>query len=260
MAVKTNLILGSSENLTVSYLDWDSKVLERRCASISEMSEVVEGQKFDYSSLPSEFIKHKWEYVIVRRPQSEWPRIQAMEDAGFRTVDGIVEFVRELQNLTPVRVPDNYQVRLAEKNDADKVGDLAVKTFSISRFHNDPLLTKVQVDRVHREWARNSCLGQAADGVLLIETEESLSGFITCGIKDNVGTIGLIGVDPHDSGKGLGAVLVQKACHWFAEQGCQWVRVLTQTNNHAAMKLYTRTGFDPVGTFVTLRWSITSQR
>ena len=220
------------------------------------MSEIQEGQKFDYSGLPSEFRKNNWDYVVVRRPQNEWPRIQALEDAGFRTVDGIVEFVREIEAVPGVRIAESYQLRLAEKGDAARVGELAVKTFSISRFHNDPLITRAQADRVHREWGRNSCLGKAADGVWLVETGDHLSGFITCGVKDNVGTIGLIAVDPHEAGKGLGPVLVHKSCQWFAEQGCKWVRVLTQTNNHAAMKLYTKTGFDPVGTFITLRWAL----
>lgn len=200
-----------------------------------------------------------WEYLTVRRPQSEWARIQALEAAGFHTVDGILELSRKIDVLSSSGsgVTSPYRFRLAEKTDADAVAALSAKSFHLSRFHNDPLITRAQADRVHFEWGRNSCLGLAADGVWLVEREGILCGFITGKIKDKTGSIVLITVDPQEAGRGVGLALVQKACAWFSERGCLEARVPTQTNNFAALRLYTRAGFETVAASVTLRWSAT---
>ena len=246
------------ESVNIKTLDWDSQVLGLRSAALADMTVLKKDTQFPplhYTPLVAELRGWGMQYVIARRPQSEWTRIHALERSGFRAIDGILEFGKALPNYSPVNLPEGLMLRLATERDAESVGRLAQQTFTKSRFHNDPILNKTQTDRVHFEWGKNACLGIAAQGVWLVERETHLAGFITCNLNGTTGSIGLVGVNAADAGQGLGVALVAKACQWFSEKKCIQVRVQTQTDNHAAIRLYGKFSFDPLSTQVTLRWA-----
>lgn len=260
------------ETVSVEALSWDSNILGMRCAALREIK-VCQGvdsgrhRRDDsasidvYVPLMRELEKAGMEYVTVRRPQHEWARIHALEHAGFRVVDGIIEFQEPVKAEAEKPSSAVWNFRRAIPDDAVNAARLAARMFKISRFHNDPLLTAAQAERVHSEWAKNSCIGKAADAVWLAEADAGLLGFVTCKLEgEHQGRIVLIGVDASYAGIGLGSALVRRASMWFGEKGCKIVSVQTQTDNFAAIRLYTKCGLDPVSSYVTLRWSARESR
>ncbi|MGE0527836.1 MAG: GNAT family N-acetyltransferase [Bdellovibrionales bacterium] len=244
-------VMCGSETVAVEVLAWDTQMLERPSARVVE----IRGQDPapHYSPLVERLREAGLEYVTIRRPQSEWMRLHALESVGFRVVDGILTFVR---NVTEDRVTQNAKLRLASSAEAEAVARLAADCFRFSRFHSDPLLSPEIAARVHSEWARNSCLGAAADAAWISESEEAVIGFCACTKgADRLGTITLIGVDPRHSGKGIGGMLMRQACGWLAQQGVDSVQIQTQSHNLAAMGLYFRTGFRLHSSSFTLRWA-----
>lgn len=241
-----------SELLALQTLDWDTRILGLRTGRITEVVARDATRASTYPELASRFESSKLEYVTVRRPIQEWDRLRAFEASGFRMVDGILSFTKD---VSPSSMAAN--VRLATANDEKAVVAIAVATFKRSRFHNDAAISLAAADKLHEEWARNSCRGEAAKAVLVIEDAGRVGGFITCkfGADRTTGVIDLVGVAPESFGKGFGRTLVEASCDWFARNGCARVLVQTQIDNYAAIRLYGATKFVPDATFMTLRWS-----
>lgn len=250
---KTEKILCGRETLILETQDWDTKMLGLSCGRVLEIQ--GEAKVPDYSALPTRLKELGYEYVIARRPQSEWTRLHALQAAGFYLVDGILSFASTLKGQVPE--PEGL-FRLAKPEDADVIGELAGRSFVHSRFHNDPLLSAEVARRVHVEWARNSCMGQAADAVLIGEVNGEIAGFSTCRIQGSKGTIVLVAVDPRFKGQGWGKKLTAKACNWFVRQKIAQIEIQTQTSNLTAVSLYSRAGFDLQSSSFTLRWAAKS--
>ncbi|MEK7356276.1 MAG: GNAT family N-acetyltransferase [Bdellovibrionota bacterium] len=232
-------------------LDWDSRVLGLSVGRIEDIADAAGvSHSYEYSGLTAHMKSMGLEYVTVRRPIGEWSRLRGLESAGFRIVDGILSFTKSLEGTA-----HESKARLSRPTDVDAVAALAISTFSKSRFHNDGVIAKEAADRLHGEWARNSCAGIVAKAVLVVDDGANLGGFITCKVSRTNGSIDLIGVAPSSAGKGIGRSLVASACDWFAKAGCKEVQVQTQIDNHAAIRLYFGAGFTPNASYVTLRWT-----
>src|SRR5260221_4784777 len=165
---------------------WDSEILERKTAKI--LSFEPKGVAKDLvEELIDSIVEEKIEYATFRINASKFSTIHALEDKGFKLVDGYLELeceVKEGEHLS-----DN--IREAKKEDLKKLQSIAASSFSKTRFYNDPLIKKSQADRIYSEWIKNSILGKMADMVLVWEKDKNLLGFVT--IKKN-GNLTLIAV------------------------------------------------------------------
>lgn len=246
---KWNLETGN-QILSLENQPWDSQILQRQCAKV--ISITGDPAAPDFGPLSKELDSRKVEYVTVRLPQDERLRIQALVRAGFEVVDGIVAFARSVEDFPSVHYPE---IRLAKTDDADAVAELAAHTFRFSRFHNDPAILREQADKIHYEWALNSCLGKAADAVWLWEEQGRIAGFSTISIRECSATLVLIAVADDFSGRGIAGKLTNKCCEWIRSRGISLARVQTQSHNVAAQAVYRKAGFHVENLFTTLRWA-----
>ncbi len=238
------------ELIGFQHLDWDSKLLGLRTGRVTEMVQLGDSHP-SYETLTHHFEKQGYDYVTARRPLGEWPRLQSLEAAGFRIVDGMTTMTKRLE-------PAEYEAtgaRLTVTDDAMRVAAVALASFKGTRYHNDPILTNEQSQRIHWEWAKNSCLGINAKAVWIIEGGGQVQGFVACKVVGSSGIIDLIAVSPDAAGQGVGRRLVTQACHYATGQGCRDLTVQTQTDNYPAFRLYTRCGFEVVTASTTLRWA-----
>ena len=81
------------------------------------------------------------------------------------------------------------------------------------------------------------------------ETTQVIGYLYVAPFGDDTGILGRIGVTKTQQKKGLGSQLMQYAINWFQEQkGIRKVILNTQDFNIAAQRLYTKFGFQTVGT------------
>jgi len=116
--------------------------------------------------------------------------------------------------------------------------------YTLSRYYFDSHFSIHSCEAFYETWIKNSCQGYA-DMVFTAEKANEPIGFIACHlIKASFeGKIGLIGVHHQARGCGVGYGLIDHSLHWFAQQGVEMLRVVTQGRNIQALRLYQQFNF-----------------
>jgi dTDP-4-amino-4,6-dideoxy-D-galactose acyltransferase len=168
---------------------------------------------------------------------------EAAEAAGFvlRDVRVTYGWAAQTAPLAPAGAADAV-VRPAAAADMPGLEELARASHGDTRFFFDRQFAPDRAAELYAIWLRQSF--ERAGGVVLVpELVGRAAGYITCGVGDGRGEIGLVGLAPHARGRGLGGQMVAAAQRWFREQGAERVTVVTQGRNVAAQRLYQRAGF-----------------
>lgn len=164
--------------------------------------------------------------------------VRAAEAHGFALVDVRVELERT--DLRGVASPPH--VRAATATDLPALETIARTSFTDSRFYADDHFPHEKCAALYVRWVQESLRG-FADVMLVAEQDAVAAGFVTCKIVQGVGKIGLVGVDPHHRGQGLGQTLMHAALAWLAGKSVTRVTVVTQARNLPSQRLYQRCGF-----------------
>jgi dTDP-4-amino-4,6-dideoxy-D-galactose acyltransferase len=165
------------------------------------------------------------------------------ERSGFHYVDIRMTLDTNLSTLTKDR-PTELSVRPAQPQDIGVLQKIAAQVYRDTRFTYDPHFPPHLATSLYETWIKVSCEGYA-DTVLVAEEQGVPIGYITCHLEAELhhGRIGLVGVDRHARGKGVGRVLVTSALAWFQNHQMLTASVVTQGRNYAAQRLYQRCGF-----------------
>lgn len=179
--------------------------------------------------------------------------IQALEDAGFRTMDILVTWIFEHMKQRISDYPDKCVIRGYLAGDEQEFIPLARNAFAGTpdRFHADPHLSLERCNELYAEWTRNSCSGQAADYIVVAELDGKPAGYTTLKLDEayqwasNVRTGGLIlgAVAPWAEGKGLYTSMINGGLKWLAAQGVEVSHLGTQVNNFPVQRAWSRLGF-----------------
>jgi dTDP-4-amino-4,6-dideoxy-D-galactose acyltransferase len=173
-----------------------------------------------------------WPRVQVKIPASDVHHLDTLQQAGFRLVEGEVDFA--------LVVPENGinpQAQIAVDADITPLREMAANLFSQSRFRA-PWYPVEASGQFYAQWIENAVKGTFDHECLLFRTpSDDISAFVSLRqLKDQEARIGLLG------GFGYGEKLMQAACHWARQRQLTTLRVATQTGNIAAIKRYTRSG------------------
>jgi GNAT superfamily N-acetyltransferase len=184
-------------------------------------------------------------FLVARCAVSELRAAQMMEAQGFRLMDTLLYYSRDLtQPLPPV--PDG--VRPADAGEAEAIRALAGRAFRAynGHYHADERLDRAACDAVYESWAYRSCLSrQVADEVLAAAPDGQITGFITLRLNGEEGEGPLYAVDPEAQGQGIGRALMAGALHWLKQRGARHMLMSTQVTNVPSQKVWTRLGFEP---------------
>jgi len=199
-------------------------------------------------------------HLSARIDSSDLSSLHALEEAGFITVDTIISVALDLATHGIDAVPQDFQIRPATSDDAERVAELARTAFVYDRFHSDPFISSERADELHAAWLRSACTGKA-DVVMLAEDTTGLLGFISGTLQREtrkqlgrmVGTASLAASAEPARGRGVAYALMMNCLNWFREQGCEIVDSGTQVRNLAALALFQKCGFRIVGSSISLR-------
>ena len=84
---------------------------------------------------------------------------------------------------------------------------------------------------------------EIANEVFTYSLNDKIVGFTTCKIIENTIDIGLISVNNHHQGKGIGKKLLQRVNDYAVENELNRIDVATQLHNSNACSFYTKNDF-----------------
>lgn len=164
--------------------------------------------------------------------------IHALERAGFRLGDTNLQFIAHPVTVTS----DHAAVRFARPEDRQAVRDIARRTFTFDRFHQDSRVPPEIADELKAVWAENFFAGKRGEWMVIAEDAAGPAGFLQLlRDDDNRLVIDLIGVAKRARRRGLGAAMIA-----FASRRClpeRPVLVGTQAANIASVRFYESLGF-----------------
>ncbi len=263
-------------------LAWDSEVFGFPAGRLHFLVASAEGLAALVEAVLDDARNFGVQHLTARVDAGDLETIQALEAAGFRLLDGLQTFSLALLRTAgfsprgasaplpagraearrgPGGPPYGVVVRGFQTSDLDPVCAIARSAYVLDRFHTDTALAPGVADRLHEAWVRNSCIGQAADHVVIAETGGAAAGFVTCKLDREaaavlggpLGTIVLVATAAAARGRGLARAATLGALAWFQEQGAAVVEVGTQLRNIPAGRLYESCGFRLRGVALTLR-------
>lgn len=200
-------------------------------------------------------------HLTARLHASDLSGIHLLERRGFITVDGILTFSLNLQDAHWPSPPADLEIRLSRPEDIEQIKAIARSSYVYDRFHSDPHIPKAVADELHAVWLENSCLGMAADAVVVATENGRILGYVTCKIDRHttqylgltIGTIVLVATAADARGQGVAKAVTYGALDWFRDQGVDIVEVGTQLRNIPASRLYEACGFRLVASSLSLR-------
>ncbi len=204
---------------------------------------------------------HGIRHLVTRVDAEDLSSIHALQHAGFEMIDGIQTFSRRLTEAPRGPGNDGFHLRPFEMQDLEQVLAVARSSYRYDRFHADPALATETADAVNEAWLRNSCLGTAADAVLLARAGSEVLGYVTCKIDREAkpklgvsfGSIVMVATAEHARRRGVARAATYGALDWFHRNGVQIVEVGTQLSNIPAGRLYEECGFRLIGVSLTFR-------
>ncbi len=180
---------------------------------------------------------------------ASWPEtLEAAYKGGFMFVD-----MRWDLELSVNEIGDGDSnpagVRVAKEEEMSLFQEMARRLHSNTRFFKDARFSRERAAELYAEWLRLSFQGPKKTVLAVTTSSGRPAGYVACesGESEGTGRIGLIGVDESARGHGLGTTLIRAAIAWLYSKGARRVRVATQADNIAAIRLYIAAGFSPAG-------------
>ena len=186
--------------------------------------------------------------VSCRLPAGQDGLRETLIAAGFLPIETLVTFHQAAR--PPAR--SVHGIALAAADDAEACVDLALAAFTFDRLHRDARVPGAVADTIRAAWVRNDLNGRAA-APLVARRDGRVVGFNLCLLRGRTAVIDLIAVDSEHRGQGLGADLIEAAFGHFGET-VDGIRVGTQAENPASIRLYEKTGFNVETRETTLHW------
>lgn len=161
---------------------------------------------------------------------------------GFQFVDVRMLLECSKQNQDSV-LSVNHSIRKAEADDVPELQKLAMELHRDSRFFADPRFPRDKARELYAMWIKRDSVDP--QGLVWVKADSSNKsvGYLSCNVDGEQGQIGLFGVADEHQGRGIGSTLLRQGLHWFKQQGCQRIQVVTQGKNTGALGIYTSNGF-----------------
>ncbi len=249
-------------------LDWDTRVLQVPTTRISHLSTMR--AHFQSDVILDSLLRQALEQisssgrslVVARSSAQEAPVVHALEEAGFRWQDTLLDYIHDgtTTALDKLELPDldgAACIRSAEERDAGSLVALAASAFGahFGRFHADPRIGRERAVTIYQEWMRAAIAGYA-DAVLVAEVENRLAGCSIWKLPSRVesqcsvrlGHYSIGAVDPAFCNRGLFTALTFAGMK-VLEESVDLIEGPTHVSNHAVQRAYAR-----------LRWSVRGAR
>ncbi|MCD6064870.1 MAG: hypothetical protein K0R82_2781 [Flavipsychrobacter sp.] len=235
----------------IAYLPWDTSFFGINTYKLQFVLYI--SNDFDklcraVQKFTNDFFK-KGDYCFIEIPSEDFLLIQALNLAGFRTVETRLTYFRgNLERFDHER----YAVRIATEKDSDNLMRVASQMRNkFDRFHADVVFDQELADRFLSEYIRQSLKGFA--DVVLTPAEPGVppDSFLTAKyLKDtwdrfdvNISKMVLSAVSS-ETNKGWYKKLIVEMTYHLREQGAQYIFMNTQSTNRAVLHTWQSLGYN----------------
>jgi spore coat polysaccharide biosynthesis predicted glycosyltransferase SpsG/ribosomal protein S18 acetylase RimI-like enzyme len=224
----------------VERLEWDSDFFELEIATLHPRRLTPSILRFALDACLSERI----DCLYFLADSSHEPTRKLADENGFRAVDERLTFLASTHELPATTHQADVHIRSGKSADGTQLAKIAGTSYGASRYFHDGRFPEERCEQFYRDWIQKSLNGQFDDEVLVAECSGEIAGYISCRANTpNLGSIGLVGLDPNFRGRGIGKSLVKASLQWFKDRDLPRVEVVTQGRNEVARKLYESCGF-----------------
>jgi ribosomal protein S18 acetylase RimI-like enzyme len=184
---------------------------------------------------------------IVRVDTLELQAVQQLEADGYRLMDTLLSYSRDLARQPAIAPTPDFVTRPAVRADGPAVREVARAAFTgyLGHYHADPRLPRDLCDQVYMDWAERSIPDAGSSGWMQVaERGGRVVGFVTARLNTpEDGEVVLSGVLPEARGRGVYQTFLELGVYWCQTQGARRVWFLTQVTNTIVQKVYIRLGF-----------------
>ena len=142
------------------------------------------------------------------------------------------------------RIVDSHIQSYLANDISKEINELAYLSGTYSRFKIDENFTSKNFIDLYDEWVRKSITREIADEVFVYIEQSKILGFVTVSVKNNIGSIGLIAVNPKHQGKKIGSHLLNQVELFLTSKNITELQVPTQKANQLACDFYIKNGFE----------------
>ncbi len=209
-------------------------------------------------------------HLSARVHAADLSSIHALEGHAFQLIDGIQTFTLSLAEECPApgAHPTGVHIGEYEPWQLEGILDIARTAYRFDRFHADPELPDGAADRLHEDWLRNSCAGQAADLVMVAFSGRQVLGFVTAKFDSSIrfhngghlATIVLVATAERGRGRGIARATTLALLSRLRQCDIAAVQVGTQLSNIGAGRLYESCGFRLGASTLTFRKVVAQER
>ena len=211
-------------------LEWDSRFFQKEIYELTR----------EECELPMNGGPEKWDVIQTKCFVHEREKISDLETNGFHFEDLRITFEKK---VGPRDNDTNIPIRRAKKIDINAVRQIARSIFSEhSRFLS--VAGRDKTEAFYAKWAEVAVNGHFDDDCFVLEKDGEIIGFITSKkISEEMAGIGLLGVRPGYRGLGAASSLLSFMERHAMNRGNDFVRVVTEGKNDAALNLYEKNGY-----------------
>lgn len=228
-------------------LKWSDVDYKRFGLKTAKLS--VDNQNLDIRSVLSTFKKNNGQLFIIRCDTTLFKTLYQLQyEEGFFLTDSMLNFSISIHTnaTSSVSKKKEYEIVSADKDYSDLLSKIATKAFAgyLGHYHNNPRLNNKRCDEVYVDWSKNLVLrDDMADAVLVCRYNDSIVGFASLKLKNEVAVAGLLCVDPAFEGEGIATTLHQKRFEWCKEKGIRNFQINTSINNQKYINLLINIGY-----------------
>lgn len=152
-----------------------------------------------------------------------------------------------------------------QPGDEERMAAIAPRAFGVwARYGIDYTLPRDKVEDEYRHEALHYAAqvreGRPEIAIFTAKLDGFLVGYIVVRLDEyrtqrfgmKWGNLQSLAVDPDYHHRGIGKALVARAMQWFRDQGCEYIEVVTDQNNIAAIRTYEGAGFRTIYCSLTL--------
>ena len=222
---------------------WLSKVMNKACYSF-DLRGNEEYLKNDIDHLKSEFGQLFFYTKVNVSDISAIRRLQSLDSLFFYLVDTNVTLQKKIDKSLPIDGQRDEQDSSLEcllwdrDSPREEILNLSGKSFSLSRFHLDPLVDNEMANLIKREWILSYFLGNRGDYLIVCKKGTKIAGFVSLIQMKQKVVIDLIAVGSEFRRCGVATKLTNYVVDSFDE-----VLVGTQLSNSNAIRLYEKNYF-----------------